>query len=65
MDLIHHHSGNQNQQLQQKWNVFVWGGTEFMGRFLVQSLLDNGHNVTIANRGNKYWGVKKKKKHLF
>jgi hypothetical protein len=58
VQMEHHHSSSQQQQLQQRWNVLVFGGTEFMGRHLVQSLLDRGHQVTIANRGNKYWGVR-------
>jgi nucleoside-diphosphate-sugar epimerase len=29
-----------------------------MGRYLVETLLQQNHQVTILNRGNKYWGVR-------
>lgn len=32
-------------------NVLVIGGTKFVGRHLVQALLDRGHDVTLFNRG--------------
>ncbi|MDF2605858.1 MAG: dependent epimerase/dehydratase family protein [Bacillales bacterium] len=32
-------------------NVLVFGGTRFFGRRLVELLIQNGHNVTIATRG--------------
>ncbi|MCR9258335.1 MAG: hypothetical protein NXH95_01330 [Pseudomonadaceae bacterium] len=32
-------------------NVLVLGGTEFLGRHLVELLLDTGHKVTLFNRG--------------
>jgi len=32
-------------------NVLVLGGTQFFGKLLVQKLLDEGKNVTIATRG--------------
>ena len=32
-------------------NILVLGGTRFMGRHLVEALLADGHDVTIANRG--------------
>lgn len=34
-------------------NVLVFGGTRFFGIFLVEKLLENGHDVTIATRGIK------------
>ncbi|GGN90947.1 NAD-dependent epimerase/dehydratase family protein [Saccharibacillus kuerlensis] len=33
-------------------NVLVLGGTRFFGRHLVEKLLEAGHSVTIATRGN-------------
>lgn len=33
--------------------LLVLGGTNFFGKKAVQKLLDNGHDVTIATRGNK------------
>ena len=33
-------------------DILVLGGTRFMGRHLVASLLKKGHSVTIATRGN-------------
>ncbi|GGE68752.1 NAD-dependent epimerase/dehydratase family protein [Priestia taiwanensis] len=33
-------------------NILVLGGTRFFGKKLVESLLEEGHNVTIATRGN-------------
>jgi nucleoside-diphosphate-sugar epimerase len=32
-------------------NVLVFGGTRFFGKRLVELLIQNGHNVTIATRG--------------
>ena len=32
-------------------NVLVLGGTQFMGRLMVEHLLANGHRVTMSNRG--------------
>ncbi|MBU3155018.1 NAD-dependent epimerase/dehydratase family protein [Clostridium estertheticum] len=34
-------------------NILVLGGTRFFGVHLVDNLLKNGHQVTIANRGNR------------
>ena len=31
--------------------VLVIGGTQFIGRHVVQRLLDQGHSVTLLNRG--------------
>ncbi len=41
-------------------DVLVLGGTRFMGRHLIASLLQKGHRVTIATRGNAKddWGDK-------
>lgn len=41
-------------------NVLVLGGTRFMGRHLIASLLQKGHRVTMATRGNAKddWGDK-------
>lgn len=33
-------------------NILVLGGTQFVGRTMVQTFLDNGHQVTLLNRGN-------------
>jgi nucleoside-diphosphate-sugar epimerase len=33
-------------------NILVFGGTRFMGKHLVNSLITNGHKLTIATRGN-------------
>ncbi|MEC0373245.1 NAD-dependent epimerase/dehydratase family protein [Paenibacillus chibensis] len=33
-------------------NILILGGTRFFGKRLVQLLLDEGHKVTIATRGN-------------
>ncbi|WP_409300969.1 NAD-dependent epimerase/dehydratase family protein [Peribacillus sp. SCS-155] len=32
--------------------VLVFGGTRFFGKKLVEKLIHNGHDVTIATRGN-------------
>lgn len=32
-------------------NILVLGGTRYFGKHMVRSLLENGHNVTIATRG--------------
>src|SRR5690606_37397915 len=37
--------------------VLVLGGTEFIGRGLIASLLENGADVKMLNRGNTYWQV--------
>ena len=36
----------------EKMNVLVLGGTRFFGIHMVNVLLENGHDVTIATRGN-------------
>lgn len=33
-------------------NILILGGTRFLGRHLVKSALDNGHQVTLFNRGS-------------
>ena len=33
-------------------NILVLGGTKYMGRHLVRKLLSDGHDVTVATRGN-------------
>jgi nucleoside-diphosphate-sugar epimerase len=38
--------------------VLVLGGTSFMGRQLIEALLQqNDNKVVMLNRGNQYWGV--------
>lgn len=37
--------------------VFVIGGTQFIGRFLVQELLGRGHDVTVFHRGKTNQGL--------
>lgn len=32
-------------------NILVLGGTRYFGKHMVQRLLKNGHNITIATRG--------------
>ena len=32
--------------------ILVLGGTRFFGKRAVEKLVDNGHEVTIATRGN-------------
>ena len=32
-------------------NVLILGGTQFIGRHIVETLLAAGHNVSILNRG--------------
>ena len=34
-------------------NILVIGGTQFLGRHLVQVALERGHEVTLFNRGNR------------
>jgi nucleoside-diphosphate-sugar epimerase len=34
-------------------NVLIFGGTRFMGRYVLRALLDVGVDVTIANRGTR------------
>jgi len=34
-------------------NVLIFGGTRFMGRYVLRALLDVGIDVTIANRGTR------------
>lgn len=38
-------------------HVLVLGGTRFVGRAIVEELLDRGHQVTLANRGQSNDGV--------
>lgn len=33
--------------------VLIFGGTRFMGRYVIQALLAAGHQVTVANRGTR------------
>lgn len=33
-------------------NILILGGTRFFGKRLVELLLEEGHKVTIATRGN-------------
>jgi len=32
-------------------NILIIGGTRYFGKLLVQQLIDKGHQVTIATRG--------------
>ena len=34
-------------------NVLIFGGTRFMGRYVLRALLEVGIDVTIANRGTR------------
>ena len=34
-------------------NVLLFGGTRFMGRYVLKALLEEGADVTIANRGTR------------
>ncbi|MBN1971200.1 MAG: NAD-dependent epimerase/dehydratase family protein [Candidatus Delongbacteria bacterium] len=38
-------------------NILVIGGTIFLGRYIVESLLSKGHNVTLFNRGKHNPGL--------
>eukprot|EP00928_Gymnodinium_smaydae_P029945 TRINITY_DN22402_c0_g3_i1.p1 TRINITY_DN22402_c0_g3~~TRINITY_DN22402_c0_g3_i1.p1 ORF type:complete len:458 (-),score=99.90 TRINITY_DN22402_c0_g3_i1:84-1418(-) len=38
--------------------VMVLGGSTFMGRALVERLIDRGARVCLVNRGRTYWGIK-------
>ncbi|MBT7609600.1 MAG: NAD-dependent epimerase/dehydratase family protein [Bacteriovoracaceae bacterium] len=38
---------------EQKLNILVIGGTSFFGKQLVEDLLQEGHEITIASRGNR------------
>jgi nucleoside-diphosphate-sugar epimerase len=37
--------------------LLIFGGTSFMGRQLVEALVELGDTIFVLNRGNKYWGV--------
>mmetsp|Transcript_63057 Transcript_63057/g.138706 ORF Transcript_63057/g.138706 Transcript_63057/m.138706 type:complete len:459 (+) Transcript_63057:41-1417(+) len=39
------------------WSVLVLGGTGFRGHFTTESLVQEGHNVTVLSRGHSYWGI--------
>lgn len=45
-------------------NILVLGGTRFFGMKAVELLLDNGHRVTIATRGNTPHPFGEKVKHI-
>jgi nucleoside-diphosphate-sugar epimerase len=34
-------------------NILILGGTRFWGKELVKNLINNGHSITIATRGNR------------
>ena len=36
--------------------ILIIGGTKFLGRHLISAALQNGHTVTLFNRGKKYSG---------
>mgnify|MGYP002321514553 FL=1 len=38
--------------MEEKMKILVVGGTRFFGIHMVEELLKNGHEVTIATRGN-------------
>jgi hypothetical protein len=46
-------------------NILVLGGTRFMGKHLVSTLLRKGHKITIATRGMAENVCKKPEKHFF
>ena len=35
-----------------RMNILVIGGTKFFGKHMVEALLKQGHDVTLATRGN-------------
>ncbi|HRE39758.1 MAG TPA: NAD-dependent epimerase/dehydratase family protein [Ignavibacteria bacterium] len=47
-----------------KKNILVIGGTAFIGIPVVKYLNDNGHNVTLLNRGNRVQNIPKGVKHI-
>jgi NAD dependent epimerase/dehydratase family enzyme len=46
-------------------NILVLGGTRFMGKHLVSTLLRKGHKITIATRDISEYVCKKRKALLF
>ena len=38
------------QKLEQRKNVLVFGGNRFVGKALIEKLLDQGYNVDMFNR---------------
>ena len=34
--------------------ILIIGGTKFLGRHLIDAAVQNGHEVTLFNRGKKY-----------
>lgn len=47
-----------------KKNILVIGGTAFIGIPVVKNLVDNGHNVTLLNRGNREKNIPQGVNHL-
>lgn len=45
-------------------NILVLGGTQFFGKKAVEKLIENGHEVTIATRGNKTHPFGNKVRHI-
>ena len=41
-------------------NILILGGSEFMGKILVEKFLTQKHNVYMVNRGRKYWNTEMK-----
>jgi len=39
------------------WRVLVLGGTGFRGHPTTERLVQEGHNVTVLSRGNRYWDI--------
>ncbi len=45
------HTGKAERKAEKYMNILVFGGTRFFGIKLIENLLKNGHQVTIATRG--------------
>ena len=36
-------------------NILILGGSEFMGKTLIDKLIEEKHNIYMINRGKWYW----------
>lgn len=58
--LLHFFAGASSSSSAPKKQILILGGNGFIGGVTTVSLLDNGHNVTLLNRGNPYYDSNKR-----